>query len=172
MQSFLEKVYEGMHGAGIVSENPFALVTEFFKNYPTMETSKDKITFELLVSILSNHAKDLNITEAEFILLKDIAPKRFTLPLSEEDYAEFINAVGRYTGKEGEDKAGVYIFTDKIDGHSYVGSSIQLGKRLMHAYLGNRIGKRKIELALKELKLESFYLDLYILLTPCSYMSE
>jgi group I intron endonuclease len=163
MQSFLEQVYEGMHGTGKVIDNPFALVTEFLKNYPTIETSKDKITFELLVSILSNHAKDFNITEAEFILLKDIAPKRFTLPLSEEDYTEFINAVGRYAGKGGEDKAGVYIFTDKIDGYSYVGSSIRLGKRLMHAYLGNRIGKRKIELALKELKLESFYLDLYIL---------
>lgn len=33
----------------------------------------------------------------------------------------------------------------------------------MHAYLGNRIGKRKIELALQEFKLESFYLDVYIL---------
>lgn len=163
MQSFLEQVYEGMHGGDVASENPFAIVTEFLKNYPTMETSKDNITFELLVSILSNHAKDLNITEAEFILLKNIVPKRFTLPISEEDYAEFINVIGRYTGKKGEDKAGVYIFTHKIDGHSYVGSSTQLGKRLMHAYLGNRVGKRKIELALKELKLESFYLDLYIL---------
>jgi len=163
MQSFLEQAYEGMNGTGKVSNNPFALVTEFLKNHPTMETSKDKITFELLVSILSNHAKDLNITEADFIILKNIAPKRFTLPLSEEDYAEFINAAGRYTGKGGEDKAGVYIFTNKINGHSYVGSSIQLGKRLMHAYLGNRVGKRKIELALKEFKLESFYLDLYVL---------
>lgn len=33
----------------------------------------------------------------------------------------------------------------------------------MHAYLGRRIGKRKIELALQEFKLESFYLEVYIL---------
>ena len=33
----------------------------------------------------------------------------------------------------------------------------------MHAYLGNRIGNRKIELALQEQNLESFYLDVYVL---------
>lgn len=83
-------------------------------------------------------------------MLKSITPKRFTLPISEEDRTEFLNLVGDSAGKRSEAKAGVYKFTNKIDGYSYIGSSIQLANRLAHAYLGNRIGKRKIELALRE----------------------
>lgn len=33
----------------------------------------------------------------------------------------------------------------------------------MDNYLGNKLRKRKIDLALKELKLENFYLDVYVL---------
>ena len=33
----------------------------------------------------------------------------------------------------------------------------------MYAYLGNRVGNRRIELALQEQNLESFYLDVYVL---------
>ncbi len=59
-----------------------------------METSQDKITFELLYDILSNHTKDLNISESEFVLLKSIKPKRFTLPVSEDSHAEIIHIGG------------------------------------------------------------------------------
>ena len=66
-----------------------------------MEASQDKITFELLFYILSNHTKDLNITESEFALLKSIVPKCTILPISEDSCAEFINIVGDTVRKKG-----------------------------------------------------------------------
>ena len=59
--------------------------------------------------------------------------------------------------------AGVYVFTNKTNGYSYVGSSISLSNRLMTGYLGPKLGNRKIDLAIKDAGLDSFYLDLYIL---------
>ena len=100
-----------------------------------METSQDKITFELLYDILSNHTKDLNISESEFVLLKSIKPKRFTLPVSEDSHAEIIHIGGdSVRNGGGEVKAGAYKFTNKIDGYSYIGSSTQLASRLKYAY--------------------------------------
>ena len=66
-----------------------------------MEASKNKITFELLFAILSNHTKGLNVTESEFMSLKSIKPVRFTLPLPGENRAEFINIVGGSLRKGG-----------------------------------------------------------------------
>lgn len=89
-----------MYGADMTSDNPFAIVSNLKKN-PTVEASKNKITFELLFAILSNHTKGLNVTESEFMSLKSIKPVRFTLPLPGENRAEFINIVGGSLRKGG-----------------------------------------------------------------------
>lgn len=49
-------------------------------------------------------------------------------------------------------KAGVYVFTNKINGFCYVGSSIQLANRLTHDYLENKnlnLREKKIKKNLK-----------------------
>jgi hypothetical protein len=59
--------------------------------------------------------------------------------------------------------AGAYVFINKTNGYSYVGSSISLANRLSTGYLGPKLGNRKIDLAIRDGGLDSFYLDLYIL---------
>ena len=55
------------------------------------------------------------------------------------------------------------MFTNKLNGFSYVGSSISLANRLSTGYLGPNLGNRVIDLAIKDIGLENFYLDLYII---------
>jgi excinuclease UvrABC nuclease subunit len=50
-------------------------------------------------------------------------------------------------------RPGVYVFTNKLNGHCYVGSSISLANRLSTGYFGPVLGKRKVDLALTETKL-------------------
>lgn len=109
---------------------------------------------------------DNSITEAEFDILRNITPIRFELPLKTDIHSEFKQVVGdKLSSKKDRSsvKAGVYIFTNKSNGHCYVGSSTQLADRLLKNYLGDSLKNRKIDLALKELKLESFFLDVYVL---------
>lgn len=117
---------------------------------------------DLIRSVLSSHLPDNQATESEFKILQDITPKRFSLPLEKDTdlYADFSNTVGDLRSK-GSKVAGVYKFTNKTNGFCYIGSSVQLANRLTHGYLGNRIGKSKISLAIQEFKLDSFDLDIY-----------
>jgi NADH-ubiquinone oxidoreductase chain 3 len=148
--------------------NPFTIVSRFLKNYPTIETAKNHITFELIQSIQS--AINNIITVAEFEVLRNITPVRFDLSFKADIMAapEFKQVVGDKLSpysKRGRSsvKAGVYIFTNKSNGYCYVGSSTQLADRLLKNYLGANLKNRKIDLALKELNLEAFTLDVYIL---------
>jgi len=59
--------------------------------------------------------------------------------------------------------AGVYVFTNKNIGFSYVGSSISLNNRLSTGYFSTALATRKINIVIADLGLHSFYLDLYIL---------
>ena len=148
--------------------NPFTIVSRFLKNYPTIETAKNHITFELIQSIQS--AINNIITVAEFEVLRNIIPVRFDFSFKADIMAapEFKQVVGDKLSpysKRGRSsvKAGVYIFTNKSNGYCYVGSSTQLADRLLKNYLGANLKNRKIDLALKELNLEAFTLDVYIL---------
>ncbi len=163
VKSFMRQAYDAMKGINLDSNNPFVIASSFLKNYPTVETSKSNITFSLLCSILYPQVETLKITELDFKVLLSIRPVRFSLPIAKEGQGDFFEVVGDRQGKGENVKAGVYKFINKSNDFSYIGSSAQLADRLMHAYLGNRIGKRKIELALQEFKLESFYLEVYIL---------
>lgn len=95
-----------------------------------------------------------------FNLLKRIKPIRLELPVSSSKLAEH---VGNYSRKGESGKGGVYVFTNKLNGFSYVGSSISLANRLSTGYLGPNLGNRVIDLAIKDIGLENFYLDLYII---------
>lgn len=95
-----------------------------------------------------------------FNLLKEIQPIRLELPVSSSKLAEH---VGNYSRKGESGKVGVYVFTNKLNGFSYVGSSISLANRLSTGYLGPNLGNRVIDLAIKDIGLENFYLDLYII---------
>lgn len=147
------------------SENPFTIVNKFLKENPKLvenpKLAKDLITVEFLSSVLSRHVKDFNITKEEFAILLKIKPTRIELPIKDKN--ELVGLVGK--SKRGKDFGipGTYIFTNKSNGFSYVGSSISLVDRLFRCYFGSNLGDRKIDLALKESGLNSFYLDIYIL---------
>nr|YP_009262005.1 NADH dehydrogenase subunit 3 [Chrysoporthe austroafricana]AMX22080.1 NADH dehydrogenase subunit 3 [Chrysoporthe austroafricana] len=143
-------------------KNPFTIVSSFLKKYPYIETAKNYITFELLNSIQGDPKRgNFNTTEAEFDILRNIKPKRFNFPLNEEALKDLKLTLG--DKNRGSIKAGVYIFTNKLNGYCYVGSSTQIAVRLLNNYLGNNRKNRKIDIILKELKLDNFYLDVYIL---------
>jgi hypothetical protein len=92
-------------------------------------------------------------------------PLKFNeLPLSKEEKANFQNMLG-VTKRGVNSKAGVYIFTNKITGEGYVGSSVALASRINDDYLrkGKVLGKRPIELAIKKYGLSNFKLEVYIL---------
>lgn len=92
-------------------------------------------------------------------------PRKFDkLPLSKEGNAYFQDMLG-VTKRGNNSKAGVYLFTNKITGESYVGSSGALASRLKDDYLrkGKFLGKRPIELAIKKYGLSNFKLEVYVL---------
>lgn len=67
--------------------------------------------------------------------------------------------------RKGEASAGVYLFTNKITGQRYVGSSINLANRLKTGYFGKLpiTGQRKIEISIREHGLANFNLDVYLI---------
>lgn len=140
--------------------NPFILVNNFLKKFPTQELAKPNINLDLICSILTRHIPDFELTSKVFNLLKEIQPIRLELPVSSSKLAEH---VGNYSRKGESGKGGVYVFTNKLNGFSYVGSSISLANRLSTGYLGPNLGNRVIDLAIKDIGLENFYLDLYII---------
>jgi group I intron endonuclease len=56
-------------------------------------------------------------------------------------------------------RAGVYKLTNKVNGHSYVGSSLALSSRLSEYFRFPLLKKRDIELAINEFGLENFELE-------------
>jgi len=85
------------------------------------------------------------------------------LPLDNIERAYFREVVG-ITKRGINSNAGVYIFTNKINGKRYVGSSLTLSSRLSDDYLrkGKILGQRAIELAIKKYGLSNFKLEIYI----------
>ena len=148
-------------GSSLESNNPFIIANSFLKRYPNFEIAKDNVNFEIIHSILSKHINNFNVTESEFEILRNIIPKRFELPIREK--GDFIEIVGKYARNGKSGRSGVYVFINKKNEFCYIGSSVQLANRLARGYLGSTLGNRKINLVLKELGLNSFYLDIYVL---------
>lgn len=141
--------------------NPHYLVESFLQSYPNRELAKANLNYKLIVSILSLHVPNFHITLEEFNQLKSIQPIRFELPFVESALPEIIGKPLR----EGKGIKGVYVFTNKLNGDRYVGSSINLALRLKDGYFGNlpAVGRRKIEVAIIKYGLANFYLDVFLI---------
>jgi group I intron endonuclease len=142
-------------------DNPFILVNSFLKKYPTQELARPNINLDLICSILTRHIPNFELSPKVFNLLKKISPVRLELPLQMSNL--LTEHVGNYVRNGEIGKGGVYVFTNKLNGFSYVGSSIYLANRLTTGYLGPNLGNRVVDLAIKDVGLENFYLDLYII---------
>ena len=140
-------------------DNPFLLVNSFLKNYPNSDLANKNLDLDMINSILKCHLTNFQLTPNEFNVLRNIKPLKFELPVTDSSLVELI---GKYT-RNGLGKAGVYKFTNKDSGFSYVGSSISLANRLFVGYLGSKLGNRVIDLAIKESGLERFYLEIYLI---------
>lgn len=139
--------------------NPFFIVNSFLKNFPNRELAKSSIDFNLINSILNAHLPDFNLTLSEFNSLKEIKPISFNLPVD----SSFKELMGKYTHGKETGKAGAYKITNKKNGLSYIGSSISLVNRLFTGYFGPNLKNRVIDLAIKEIGLDKFQLDVYLL---------
>lgn len=142
-------------------DNPFIVVNNILKKYPSKELIRGKINLNIINSILSKSLHNSELTQKEFDILIKIKAIKFDLPI--KDKSKFTDAVGKYIRKGARGIAGVYIFTNKEDGNCYVGSSISLANRLATGYLVPVLGKRKIDLAITDSGLSLFYLDILIL---------
>lgn len=142
------------------NENPFIIANNFLKKYPNLDpvSAKDHIKLELISSILSKCTNDFHLTGEEFDTLRNIEPNLIEFPVKNKK--DLVKLVGKY-GDSGT--AGAYVFKNKFNGFYYVGSSISLAKRLSTGYFGLNLGDRKIDLAIRDAGLDSFFLYLYIL---------
>lgn len=148
--------------------NPFFIVNNFLKQYPSPDLAKANMDYKLINTIFSNHLKDFKLSEEAFYILMKLTgyqPIIFEeLPLSPEAKGYLQSMLG-VTKRGINSKAGVYLFKNKITGECYVGSSGALASRLNDDYLrkGKILGNRPIELAIKKFGLENFKLEVYVL---------
>ena len=142
-------------------DNPFIIVNNILKKYPSKELVRGKINLSIINSILSKSLHNSGLTQKEFDILIQIKAIKFDLPI--KDKSAFSDVVGKYVRNGARGIAGAYIFTNKENGNCYVGSSISLASRLATGYFVPVLGKRKIDLAIKDLGLSLFYLDILIL---------
>ena len=139
--------------------NPFILVNSFLKENYSKELVKKNLDFKVVCSILSCHRVNYDLTLDEFNILMNIKPVRFELPVSDSSLKEL---VGKNVHKT-PGKPGAYMLINQDNGFKYVGSSISLANRLSVGYLGPTLGKRVIDLAIKDVGLERFYLEIYLI---------
>lgn len=141
--------------------NPHYLVEKFFQTYPDSSLRKLNLDFDLIKHIMSLHKPDFFLVrEDSFNLLRNIKPVILNYP--------FELALPLVVGKvlrEGKGSAGAYIFTNKINGDRYVGSSINLASRLKNGYFGKLpiVGGRKVEVSIREHGLANFSLEVFII---------
>jgi len=140
--------------------NPHNLVERFLQSYSDRELAKLNINMDLIKRIMSLHIPDFSLTLEDFNILKSIQPISLNYP--------FELSIPGLLGKplwKGMGSAGVYLFTNKINGDRYVGSSINLVTRLKNGYFGKLpvIGQRKIEVSIRKYGLVNFNLDVFLI---------
>lgn len=140
--------------------NPHYLVERFLKSYSGRELAKLNINLDLLKRIMSLHIPEFSLTIEDFNILKSIQPISLNYPF-EKSLPLLIGKSSRI----GVGSARVYLFTNKINGDRYVGSSINLSTRLKAGYFGKLpiIGQRKIEVSIREHGLANFNLDVFLM---------
>lgn len=140
--------------------NPHYLVEKFFQSYPDSLSSKLNLNFDLIKRIMSIHNPEFNLTPVDFNLLREIKPIALNYPFE----LSMPIIVGKPLRK-GAGSAGAYLFTNKINGDRYVGSSINLASRLKNGYFGKLpiVGQRKIEVSIREHGLANFNLEVFLI---------
>nr|ATI20416.1 GIY-YIG endonuclease [Juglanconis oblonga] len=140
--------------------NPHYLVERFLQIYSDRELAKLNINLDLINRIMSLHNPDFSLTLEDFNILKSIQPISLNYPFE----LSLPGVLGKPL-RRGEGSAGVYLFTNKINGDRYVGSSINLATRLKNGYFGQLpiVGQRKIEVSIREHGLANFNLDVYLI---------
>lgn len=143
--------------------NPLIIVNSFLKNASLKkEIVKQNIDLTIINAILRGLGK-YELSSDEFKVLKNIKPVRFNLPLGNNDLTLLSELIGT-TGQILNSKPGAYVFTNKINGYTYVGSTVSLANRLFKNYF-KIVGQdnRIIIKAIKETGLENFTLDVYLI---------
>lgn len=140
--------------------NPHYLVERFFQSYGDSLKAKLNLNFDLVKRIMSLHNPEFSLTQADFNLLRKIKPILLNYP--------FELSVPLIVGKplrNGLGNAGAYLFTNKINGDRYVGSSINLASRLKNGYFGKLpiVGQRKVEVSIREHGLANFDLEVFLI---------
>lgn len=147
--------------------NPHYLVEKFFQTYPDPSLRGLNLDFDLIKRIMSLHNPDFSLSsqglareEDNLKILRNIKPIVLSYP--------FQSSVPTIVGKalrKGEGSAGVYLFTNKINGDRYIGSSINLASRLQNGYFGKLpiVGRRKIEVSIREHGLANFSLEVFMI---------
>lgn len=69
-------------------DNPFIIVNNFKKKYPTKDLAKPHINLDLIHSILTRHIFNFELTSKTFNFLNEISPIRLELPASSSKLAE------------------------------------------------------------------------------------
>lgn len=109
---------------------------------------------------MTNLKEPFELSSSDLDLLRKIHPIKWELPV---DPNNLTKVIGKYVRDGSIGKAGVYKFTNKMNGFCYIGSSISLANRLATGYLGPKLGGRVIDLAIKDTGLNMFNLELYLI---------
>lgn len=149
--------------------SPIQIVDNFFKNYYSpSQIAKKNISLDLIQCILKPIITDFKLTSTEFNILRGIEPCKYELPIK----LPLTQLFGKHRGGNSsllEAKPGVYKFTNKVNGYTYVGSSLTLASRLSE-YFRYNLKNRDVELAIKEYGLANFELEVWFL--PLEFLAN
>jgi len=127
--------------------------------------SNEPVNLEVINKYLAHFS--LSITKEEFDILLSIRKVEFELPLNKSSEL-LLDSIGRNLNKNHKDSinnrfAGVYIFTNKINGEQYVGSSIDLASRVRYYFKPSvrSTENRLIIQSLNKYEIENFTLSIY-----------
>ncbi len=113
----------------------------------------------------------VTITEDELNKLKNIPGVKFDLPLNNETSRALVGLIGK--PKTRGWKAGVYIFTHKLTGDKYVGSSKSLSRRLDQYFTFKHINQEisgQLLPLLKSEGFEKFSLEIFVMPSEFSWL--
>ncbi len=108
--------------------NSLSRHVRYFSSLPSHRRilSNRNVTKEEINKLLENQG--VSISDEELEKLKSISGVKFDLPINDQTKGAYGSLIGKPTGRSW--KAGLYIFTHKATGKSYVGSSNNLSRRL------------------------------------------
>lgn len=143
----------------------------FFRSYSDIKlyVNYDEITSKKLNKLLSNQG--ISITQDDLNKLKKIPGVKFDLPLNDQTYRALVALVGRPNTRGW--KSGVYIFTHKLTGQKYVGSSNSLSRRLDQYFNFKHLNQKNSGQLLPLFKKDGFdKFNLEVFVMPSEFSSD